>query len=186
MTISTVSPANVSDPVLGDSVRVLDVRTPAEYETSRIANSHNIPLTDLGRHAQRLAEADDSRLLVVCQSGGRASQAAAVLEEHGHRDAVVLEGGLDAWRAAGRKVEQGEPKWALERQVRLTAGGLVAASVAASIWAPKARFLAGAVGGGLVFAAVTNSCAMGNLLSRLPYNRGNRGDIDAAADRLAA
>jgi len=186
LTVSTVSPADLSSPAVAGNVRVLDVRTPAEYETARIPSSYNIPLADLGRHAQRLADADDTALLVVCQSGARARQAAAVLDEHGHRDAIVLEGGLNAWRADGRDVEQGEPKWSLERQVRLTAGGLVAASIAASIFAPKARFLAGAVGGGLVFAAVTDTCAMGNLLGRLPYNRGRRADIDAAAHRLAA
>ncbi|MBA2640331.1 MAG: DUF2892 domain-containing protein [Nocardioidaceae bacterium] len=178
--------SEMSNSAFGDSMRILDVRTPAEYETARIPNSHNIPLADLNRHAERLAEADGTRLLVVCQSGGRARQAAAVLDEHGHRDAVVLEGGLNAWRASGHDVEQGEPKWTLERQVRLTAGAIVATSIAASLWVPKARFLAGAVGGGLVFAAVTDTCAMGNLLSRLPYNRGSRADIDAAAHRLAA
>jgi len=186
LTVSTITPADLPSTGLGDNVRVLDVRTPAEYETARIPNSHNVPLADLDRHADRLAKADDTRMLVVCQSGGRARQAAALLDEHGHRDAVVLEGGLNAWRAAGYHVEQGEPKWTLERQVRLTAGAAVVASIATSLWAPKARFLAGAVGGGLVFAAVTDTCAMGNILSRLPYNRGCRDDIDAAANRLAA
>lgn len=52
-------------------------------------------------------------------------------------------------------------KWALERQVRLVAGGIVASSVLGSIWAPRLRFLAGGIGAGLVFAAVSNTCRSG-------------------------
>jgi len=125
-------------------------------------------------------------LVVVCPTGSRAPRAVIELKKLGFANISVLAGGLNAWRAAGYQVEQGEPKWTLERQVRLTAGAAVVASIATSLWAPKARFLAGAVGGGLVFAAVTDTCAMGNILSRLPYNRGSRADIDAAAHRLAA
>ena len=42
------------------------------------------------------------------------------------------------------------------------------------------------VGGGLVFAAVSNTCMMGNLLGKLPYNRGPACDIDQALTRLGA
>ncbi len=54
---------------------------------------------------------------------------------------------------------------------RHVAGGLVLLSILASIVFPPARFIAGFIGAGLVFAAVTDTCAMGMLLSKLPYNR---------------
>ncbi|MCZ2858178.1 hypothetical protein [Blastococcus sp. VKM Ac-2987] len=47
-------------------------------------------------------------------------------------------------------------------------------SILASLRFPRARFLAGGVGAGLTTAAVTDTCAMGAALSRLPYNRGGR------------
>ena len=53
-------------------------------------------------------------------------------------------------------------------------------SVLASIATPAARFLAGGVGAGLVGAALTNTCAMGTLLARLPYNR-TSGETDHRA-----
>jgi hypothetical protein len=56
--------------------------------------------------------------------------------------------------------------------------------VLASIWLPGARYLAGAIGAGLIVAALTNSCLMGMLLARLPYNRGSGGDVDAAIGQL--
>ncbi len=83
----------------------------------------------------------------------------------------VLDGGVNAWTAVGGDVVRGQAKWALERQVRLVAGSIVLAGVLASTRVPAAKWAAGFVGGGLTFAALSNTCAMGNLLGRLPYNR---------------
>ncbi len=83
----------------------------------------------------------------------------------------ILTGGVPGYAAAGGDVVYGRSRWAMERQVRLAAGSLVAASIAASLRFPAARFLAGAVGTGLTYAAVSDSCAMGRVLGMLPYNR---------------
>ena len=85
---------------------------------------------------------------------------------------------MGAWQVAGGEVVKGEEKWDLERQVRAVAGGMVFASVLASIKFPKARFLAGGIGAGLLGAALTNTCTMGMLLAKLPYNRGPKCDLD--------
>lgn len=98
----------------------------------------------------------------------------------------VLAGGLEAYAAAapsGADTSAGLPRamragWGVERQVRLVAGSLVAVSIAVSVWRPGARFLVGAVGAvgaGLTLAAATNTCAMGQALSRLPFNRPRTG-----------
>lgn len=62
-------------------------------------------------------------------------------------------------------------RWAMERQIRLVAGLVVLISITASVLWPLARILAGAVGLGLTVAAVTDTCLLGRLLSKLPYNR---------------
>jgi hypothetical protein len=67
----------------------------------------------------------------------------------------------------------------MERQVRLVAGSIVLSSIPGSIAAPKLKWLAAGIGGGLAAAAMTNTCAMGMLLSRLPYNRGATSTIVA-------
>jgi len=72
----------------------------------------------------------------------------------------------------------------MERQVRLVAGSIVLAGVAASFVWPRARLASGAVGGGLVFSALTNTCGMAALLARLPYNRGERADVERAVRRV--
>lgn len=54
----------------------------------------------------------------------------------------------------------------------------------ASLWAPPAVFVAGFVGAGLTFAALTDTCAMGMMLAKLPYNRAGGVDVEAAIARL--
>jgi len=158
-------------------VRLLDVRTPAEYETAHVPGSWNVPLAQLREHRDELARHLDDEVVLICRSGARAGQAEQALAGVGLPGLRVLEGGMTAWEASGAPVNRGRQTWELERQVRLVAGGLVASGVAGSALAPRLKWLAGAVGTGLVVAAVTDTCAMGAALSRLPWNRG-AGDVD--------
>lgn len=174
MTISArVAPTDLSARLPQGDVTLLDVRTPAEFKTSHIAGSVNVPVDFLEAHSAQIGSQLSGDVALICRSGARAERAEAALTKVGVGNLSVLEGGMEAWRSAGQPEEYGEPHWDLERQVRLVAGSLVATSVAVSTVLPKAKWLAGAVGGGLVFAATTNTCAMGNLLSKLPYNRTN-------------
>ncbi len=167
------------------SLRVLDVRTSSEFENSRIPGAVNVPLDQLKRHAAEiLAGLNGDRLVVLCQSGPRAEQASKLLAGQGYTGAVVLKGGVNAWAAATGELEEGHPKWAMERQVRLTAGLIVLLGILGSLRIPTLRFLSGAVGGGLTFAAVTNTCAMSRVLGLLPYNRGSRRDVERAVAEL--
>jgi hypothetical protein len=70
--------------------------------------------------------------------------------------------------------------------VRLVAGGLVLTGIVASVVFPPAKWLSGAIGGGLVAAALTDSCLMGRLLSKLPYNRGAGCDLPSVLRELEA
>lgn len=170
----------------GEAVRLLDVRTPGEFETAHIPGSYNVPLDQLGEHRDEIRTLRDD-VVVICQSGNRAGQAERRLAEAGMANVHVLSGGMSAWTQAGADVNRGAERWGLERQVRLVAGAIVALSILASIWVPALRFLAGAVGAGLTFAALTNTCAMGNLLARLPYNtRTSSCDVDEMVRQLTA
>ena len=155
-----------------DRVTVLDVRSPAEFETTRIPGSINVPLNLVEKHAGQLAERLHREVVLVCQSGVRASQAQQRLSGAGVEQLHVLDGGVAAFRAAGGQVLEGRARWTLERQVRLAAGSLVLGSLVASLRAPKAGLLAGTIGAGLTISALTDTCTMGRVLSALPYNRG--------------
>lgn len=187
MTAPTAARADVRqvrDSMAGDSdVALLDVRSSAEFETVHIPGSVSLPLDQLD--SQLTALADRGRpLVLVCRSGARATQAQTKLAGVGCVNATVLDGGVVAWEQAGAPVTRGAQKWDLERQVRLVAGGLVVTFVLASIVVPPLRYVAGAVGAGLMFAALTNTCAMGNMLSKLPYNRGASCDVSRSMARL--
>lgn len=155
-----------------DDLIVLDVRSAAEFEGLHIKGSYNVPLPLLSEHADELAERLGRHVVLVCQSGVRAGQARTQLNTAGLENATVLTGGVPAFEAAGGDVVRGAQRWSLERQVRLAAGSLVLAGMlGGKLVSPKVSMLAGAIGAGLSFSAVTNTCAMGNVLARMPWNK---------------
>ncbi|HEU5027848.1 MAG TPA: rhodanese-like domain-containing protein [Spirillospora sp.] len=154
-----------------DPPRLLDVRTPAEFASVHIPGSYNVPLDLLREHRDELGRRL-GEVVLVCRSGARAAQAERALAEAGLPGVHVLDGGITAWQASGAPVNRGRAAWDLERQVRLVAGTLVLAGVLGGLAVPALRWLAAAIGAGLTIAALTNTCAMGMLLARLPFNRG--------------
>ncbi|WP_067798445.1 rhodanese-like domain-containing protein [Actinomadura formosensis] len=169
-----------------DAPRVIDVRTPGEFETSHIPGSYNVPLDLLREHRAELRGHLDEQVVLICRSGQRSDLAAQALAEAGLPNLRVLQGGITAWQSAGGPIAHGQPRWELERQVRLIAGSIVLVSVLASTVVPGAEWVAAAIGGGLTFAALSNTCAMGMVLSKLPYNRGPRTEIRTVVNALAA
>ncbi|MGW0486272.1 rhodanese-like domain-containing protein [Nonomuraea sp. NPDC003214] len=165
-------------------VLVVDVRTPAEFESAHIDGAINLPLDQVDAHLRRIVTDAGGRMLLICQSGGRAERARTALSEAGMPDVSVLDGGMNAWIASGAPAIRGRPRWPLERQVRLVAGGIVLGSVMASLWVPAAVLVAAFIGAGLTFAAVTDTCAMGMLLAMLPYNRAGGVDAEISIARL--
>ena len=196
-TTSTSTPDRVDATTLSswldqpDAVTVLDVRSPGEFEAMHIAGSYNVPLQMLGEHAAafaaRLAHHENHQVVLVCQSGARATQAQQRLAGVGAANLHVLDGGVPSYAAAGGQVVRGQGRWAMDRQVRLVAGSIVLASTLASLAAPKARFLAGGIGAGLTYSALSNSCAMATMLGKLPYNRGPKNpDVAQVIEQLPA
>ncbi|MFG3700925.1 rhodanese-like domain-containing protein [Micromonospora sp. NPDC047620] len=168
----------------GRAPRLLDVRTPAEFETAHIPGAYNVPLDMLKEHREELRNHLDEDVVLICRSGARATQAEQALTGAGLPNLKVLGGGMLAWQAANAPIKQGAPRWDLERQVRLVAGSIVLVSILGSVFLPGLKWVAGFIGAGLTFAAVTNTCAMGMLLGKLPYNRGASCDLDTVVGQL--
>jgi rhodanese-related sulfurtransferase len=81
------------------NLQLIDVRTPAEYTDAHLAGAKLIPLQELER---RLAEIDkDKPILLYCRSGNRSGTALKILQDKGHTQAKHMQGGINAWRAAG-------------------------------------------------------------------------------------
>jgi len=166
-------------------VTVLDVRTPAEFESVHIPGSYNVPLDLLSEHAVDLGAAVGGPVVLVCRSGVRARQAEAVLRAADLPRLHVLDGGLAAWEAAALPVNRGQQRWGMERQVRGVAGGVALVSALAGLfyWRPFGAIAAG-IGGGLFASAVTDSCTMAKVLAKLPYNRAAACDVGAVVQAL--
>ena len=169
-----------------DGPRLLDVRSPAEFTTSHIPGSYNVPLDLLREHRDELRTHLSEDVVLVCRSGARASQAGTVLTDAGLENLHVLTGGITAWESAGGQLAVGAQTWELERQVRLVAGSIVLAGVLASTFAPWTKWISAGIGAGLSGAALTNSCTMGLVLSKLPYNRRNEPDLATIVAELTA
>ncbi len=157
----------------GQAIELIDVRTPVEYREVHVAFARNVPLDRLDAAAIAAERASqDEPLYVICRSGGRGRQACEKLAAAGLENVVNVEGGTQACTAAGVTVVRGQKAMSLERQVRIAAGSLVlVGSVLGALVHPYWIGLAGFVGAGLVFAGLTDTCGMGMLLARMPWNQ---------------
>ncbi|GGP81037.1 transporter [Streptomyces virginiae] len=156
---------------------VVDVRTPGEFASGHLPDAVNVPLDRLVRSLPELRRAaEGGPLLIVCASGARSAGAVATLAPHGV-PASSLTGGTEAWAAAGHALVypggvRSRAVWAMERQVRFAAGALVLAGLLLGLLLhPAFALLSAAIGGGLVFSALTGTCGMAVVMGRLPFNR---------------
>lgn len=156
----------------GENVSLIDVRTPAEFAEVHIDFASNFPLERLdAKEVASWAGKDGGTLYVVCRSGSRGRQACEKLAAAG-LNVVNVEGGTNAWVQAGLPVLRGRKTISLERQVRIAAGFLVVASSLLAMFVhPYFAGLAAFVGGGLMFAGITDTCGMAMALARMPWNQ---------------
>jgi rhodanese-related sulfurtransferase len=158
----------------GEQVELIDVRTPLEFREVHAEYARNVPLDTLAPSelmAQRNGSAGEP-LYVICNSGNRSEKACEQFLAAGYEEVVNVEGGTKAWDAAGLPVKRGKKAVSLERQVRIAAGSLVLLGVILGFTVSEWFFgLSGFVGAGLIFAGVTDTCGMGMLIAKMPWNR---------------
>lgn len=157
----------------GKRPALIDVRTPVEHDEMRIAGSRLMPLDRLDPAAVKAAAAESGQCVLVCRSGKRADQAFQKLQAAGCDNLVVLDGGVEAWAAAGlpleRSARRGLP---LMRQVQLIIGLCVlAGSILALTVHRNFALIPAFFGAGLTMAGSTGWCGLAILLSKLPWNR---------------
>jgi rhodanese-related sulfurtransferase len=99
-----VAPAEAVRLMNREKASVIDVSEPGEYAAGHIVGSRNIPIGRL-EVAPELPKNKTLPVVLVCASGKRAAKAAKALEAKGYAKAVVLAGGMTAWKAANMPVE---------------------------------------------------------------------------------
>ncbi len=172
---ATISPHELHQRITaGGTHDLVDVRMPGEFAAFHATGAVNHPLDRLDPAAviRSRRGAADAPIYLLCLGGSRASTAAERFAALGMANTVVVEGGTRAWREAGLPTVVGKGAISLDRQVRIVAGALVATGcVLGFAVTPWWHLLSGFVGGGLVFAGITDICGMGLLLARMPWNR---------------
>ena len=88
-----------------ESVTVLDVREPWEYDVAKIAGSKHIAMGDIpARFNQELDP--EAHIVVVCHHGVRSMNVTAWLRQQGFEKVQSLQGGIDRW---SRQVDPSVP-----------------------------------------------------------------------------
>jgi rhodanese-related sulfurtransferase len=84
---------------------ILDLRPPQEYngETGHIRQAQNVPLARLRSRLKDIVRFRDDTLLVYCGAGDCGPQGMDILLANGFDNAVLMEGGIDAWIREGFK-----------------------------------------------------------------------------------
>lgn len=174
-TIPTISPKELEAlRVRGAPVDLIDVRTPVEFREIHAEPARLVPLDALDPKAVMGARGapGDEPLYLICRTGSRARMACEKFLAAGFTNVVNVDGGTLAWEQAGLPVVRGKKAISLERQVRIAAGSLVVIGTALGAFlSPAFLILPGFVGAGLVFAGLTDTCGMGMLLARMPWNQ---------------
>ena len=179
MNVQTITPKELEDlRRQGRAVELIDVRTPVEYREVHAEAARSVPLDRLDPGAVMEARdgSKEEPLYMICRSGSRGRQACEAFHSAGYTNVVNVDGGTLAWERAGLPVVRGKKAISLERQVRIAAGSLVVLGTALGAFVhPAFLGLAAFVGAGLVFAGVTDTCGMGMMLARMPWNRAEQG-----------
>lgn len=152
----------------------IDVREPGEYAGEHIPGATLVSLSRFD--PSQIPQNHRKTVVLYCQSGSRSKTAAQKLLDAGFPTVIQLASGLNAWKAAKYPtiVDRKAPI-SLMRQVQIVAGSLVfLGTVLGAFVSPGFLVLSGFVGAGLMFAGITDTCMLGMLLAKLPYNQQRR------------
>jgi len=158
----------------GEPLEFLDVRTPPEFAAAHVPGAQLVPLDRLDPQAYLGQRKNPEKpIYVFCQAGGRATKAVERFRQAGFDNAILVEGGTQAWIDAGLPVDRGDSKvLPLMRQVQIVIGGVSAtgallALIVNPLWALLPLF----TGAGLIFAGATGICGLALLMAKAPWNR---------------
>lgn len=101
--IRTIPPAEASALIdkMGQSPEfvIIDVRRPDEFAGGHIPDAINIDSADFSEHLASLDQ--DGTFVIYCRGGVRSAVVREQMREAGFREVYEIEGGMNAWKAAG-------------------------------------------------------------------------------------
>lgn len=173
----SISPIAASAMLTRGEAVLIDVRDADEFRAGHIPLAMSIPLGGLTASLANAPLPADRAVIFQCQRGMRGAQACAAARAGLAGTVLNLEGGIEAWRAAGLAVTGGAaPGVSIMRQVQMIVGLLVLAGTILGLSGVTPGFYAaGLFGAMLAIAGASGWCGLALLLARAPWNRPARG-----------
>ncbi|MEH1866324.1 MAG: rhodanese-like domain-containing protein [Nostoc sp.] len=169
--LQTVDTQTLKQLLKQQAITLIDVREPAEYAGEHIPGATLVSLSKFD--PRKVPQDQDTKVILYCRSGNRSTMAAQKLFDQGFTTVTHLEGGISAWKQAGyaTTINKNAPI-SLIRQVQIVTASLVLiGTLLGAFVSPWFLILSVLMGGGLMYSGITDSCMLGMLLAKLPYNQ---------------
>ncbi|NHK28370.1 DUF2892 domain-containing protein [Parvularcula flava] len=179
MTLKTVTVEQARKMIAGGA-KLIDIREADEHARENIPGADHHALSSFPASVDAQGA---PALIFHCKAGSRTAANAGMLSMASPCEAYILEGGIDAWKAAGEQISRDASQpIEIMRQVQIVAGSLTLIGVLLG-WLVHPGFyaLSGFIGAGLTFSGISGTCMMANGLRLMPWNR----NAPAAAPRTA-
>ncbi len=105
-TRSGISPEGAVQLINREKAVVIDVSEAEEFTAGHVTGARNVPVSDLEQRLPQVVKNKALPVILVCASGARAQRCLATAKTLGYEKAVVLGGGLRAWKEANLPVEK--------------------------------------------------------------------------------
>lgn len=173
--VQVISPAELAALGKQRPIRLIDVRTPAEFAQFHAEGATNVPLEQI---EAGLINGDETTYL-ICRAGSRGHKACEMLLALNPQARVVnVEGGTLAWQAAGLPTIRAPKRFSFERRGRRIALLLIVISILLSIFVHRGLLgIAGLVAAGIVIAGMTDAFGMGLIIGKMPWYRRKPEDV---------
>ncbi len=150
-------------------VKLIDIRTPGEYINEHIKGAINKTLDELNSYVF----SEDEVVVFHCQSGNRTLQAEGFFAQLPFKKVYILKGGINAWKKANlQTIIKTKAPFPIMRQVQIIVGFMVILGIMLSYTvSPWFNILSAFFGAGLLFAGLSGTCALANVLMFLPFNK---------------
>jgi rhodanese-related sulfurtransferase len=184
MPIKTVDVATLKRWMDSGEAVVVDVREPAEHSAESIKGTKLVPLATVNKNT--MPDCCDKKLVIHCRSGKRSNNACEkLIAEDPNLEVYNLEGGINAWSAAGYIVKtSGKFFLPLDRQVQLTIGlGVLIGSLLAYFVNPMFFLLTGFLGAGLTFAGLIGFCGLAMVMAKMPWNQTGKKTVTSCSTK---
>ena len=169
--VLALKPIHVADLVQTGRAILVDIREADEFACRRIKGARSRPLSEFGD--ARIAARPGQVVVFTCRSGMRAAMNTKRLAEVVDDTAFIVEGGLEAWAAAGLPVEEDlKGPIALMRQVQVVTGLAIVAGIGLGVEVSHAYIaLAALFAASMAVGGATGFCCVERVLAVMPWNR---------------